>query len=353
MAYSSKTKPKTKKPISWTWQASASSERSDLVLLKTIQNQEGVVTNGELPAITRSQLHRLMSDGFVTMNGLPLKANKRLLPGAIIEIQFPPPIPTELIPEDRPLEILYEDEHLLVVNKPPGLTVHPSTTQMEGTLVHALLHHIQDLSGIGGVLRPGIVHRIDKNTSGALVITKDDETHLKLSKVFSEHTIERAYWALCYGSPDVSSTSRPTKIESLLGRSPTDRKKMSMTVKVGRPAVSYFKKIEEFGHPSKKPFASWLEVTLETGRTHQVRVHLTGLGHSILGDPAYGHPSQTQSKWQALPESVKEAVLQLPGQALHARMLGFQHPVTGQSLRFEANPPPGFTDLLEALKKYN
>ncbi|MEO5968690.1 MAG: RluA family pseudouridine synthase [Bdellovibrionia bacterium] len=341
----------SKKPITWTWKASESSERSDLVLLKAIQNQEGNITNGELPTLTRNQLHRLMDDGLVTMNGLPLKANKRLLPGALVEIQFPPPLPTELVAEDRPLEILYEDEHLLVVNKPPGLTVHPSTTQMEGTLVHALLHHIRDLSGIGGVLRPGIVHRIDKNTSGALVITKNDLTHLRLSKIFSEHAIERAYWALCYGSPDVS-TLRPTKIESLLGRSPTDRKKMSMTVKIGRPAISYFKKIEEFGHAAKKPFASWLEVTLETGRTHQVRVHLTGLGHSILGDPVYGHPSQTQPKWQALPENVKAAVLQLPGQALHARVLGFQHPITGEKLRFEAELPPGFRELLAALKPY-
>jgi 23S rRNA pseudouridine1911/1915/1917 synthase len=343
----------SKNLISWTWQAPAGSARSDLLLLKSIQNHEGVVTGGELPNLTRSQLHRLMDKGFVTMNGLPLKANKKLIAGALIKILFPPPVPTELVPEDRPLEILYEDEYLLVVNKPPGLTVHPSTTQMEGTLVHALLHHIQDLSGIGGVLRPGIVHRIDKNTSGALVITKSDDAHLKLSKVFAEHTIERAYWALCYGAPEVISKARPTKIESLLGRSPTDRKKMSMAVKVGRPAISYFKKIEEFGHSSKKPFASWLEVTLETGRTHQVRVHLTGLGNSILGDPVYGHPSQTQSKWKALPESIKLAVLQLPGQALHARVLGFKHPITGEALRFEAEPPPAFRDLLSALRSYS
>jgi 23S rRNA pseudouridine1911/1915/1917 synthase len=127
---------------------------------------------------------------------------------------------------------------------------------------------------------------------------------------------------------------------------------MSMTVKVGRSAISYFKKIEEYGHSSKKPFASWLEVTLETGRTHQVRVHLTGIGHSILGDPVYGNPSQTQSKWQALPENVKVGILNLPGQALHARVLGFKHPITGKNLRFEAEPPPGFTSVLKALKQY-
>ncbi len=343
----------SKQPIYWTWQASKQasecSERSDLLLLKAIHDH---AAEAEIPLLTRNQLQRLMDGGFVTMNGRPLKANKKLQPGALVKIQFPPPLPTELVPEDRPLEILYEDEHLLVVNKPPGLTVHPSTTQMEGTLVHALLHHIQDLSGIGGILRPGIVHRIDKNTSGALVITKNDETHLKLSKIFSEHAIERAYWALCYGSPDVLSSSKPTKIESLLGRSPTDRKKMSMTVKVGRPAISYFKKLEEYGHSTKKPFASWLEVTLETGRTHQVRVHLTGLGHSILGDPVYGQPSSNQPKWQALPDSVKTTVSSLPGQALHARVLGFQHPITGQPLRFEAEPPTGFRDVLNALKEY-
>jgi len=340
------------KSVIWTWEVQASFDRADLAVLKAIENQEGAAT-GEIPPITRSQLKRLIEEGRVKANGYPVKANSKLKPGDSIQVEFPPPLPTELVPEDRPLDLLFEDEHLLVVNKPPGLTVHPSTTQMEGTLVHALLHHIQDLSGIGGVLRPGIVHRIDKNTSGALVITKTDLAHTRLSEIFSKHDIERSYWALCYGSPEVRSNSMPTKIESLIGRSPNDRKKMSMKVSTGRHAVSYFKKVQEFTLPKKKPFASWLEVTLETGRTHQVRVHLTGIGHSILGDPVYGTPTENQAKWQALPQNVKALVKLLPGQALHARVLGFQHPVTGEKLRFEAKPPEEFENLLQALKKYS
>ncbi len=283
------------------------------------------------------------------MNGKTIKAGARLKPGDQVRIEFPPPVPTELVPEDRPLDILFQDEHLVVVNKPPGLTVHPSTTQMEGTLVHALLHHVKDLSGIGGVLRPGIVHRIDKDTSGALVITKTDAAHQALSKVFSEHAIEREYWALCYGEP----TQPLGKIESLIGRHPSDRKKMSMNVKTGRHAVTHYRREEVYRAPvGKNGFASFVVAHLETGRTHQVRVHLSGLGHSLLGDPVYGVPSERADKWLALPEEIRALVKDLAGQALHARVLGFMHPVTGQPLRFEAEPPSAFNALLEGLRKY-
>jgi 23S rRNA pseudouridine1911/1915/1917 synthase len=252
------------------------------------------------------------------------------------------------VPEDRPLDILYQDEHLVVVNKPPGLTVHPSETQAEGTLVHILLHHVRDLSGIGGETRPGIVHRIDKNTSGALVITKTDVAHRGLADTFSRHEIERAYWALCFGSPAEPSG----RIESLIGRNPNDRKKMSMEVKEGRRAVTHWRRIEEYGRSGAKPFASLVEARLETGRTHQVRVHLTGLGHSLLGDPTYGTPSERAPKWLAVPFEIRTLVLRLPGQALHARVLGFAHPVTGEKLRFEAPVPPQFAAVQEALAKY-
>jgi 23S rRNA pseudouridine1911/1915/1917 synthase len=205
---------------------------------------------GTEPApLTRSQLQKLMEDGNVLMNGHPLKPGKKLQPGAKVLLTLPPPEPLELVPEDRPLEILYEDEHLLVVNKPPGLTVHPSPTQTQGTLVHALLHHITDLSGIGGKLRPGIVHRIDKDTSGSLVITKNDATHLKFSEIFAQHAIERTYWALCYGSPKEGSFGRSTQIETLLGRNPKDRKKMSTHVKQGRKAITYYKKMNDLEFP--------------------------------------------------------------------------------------------------------
>lgn len=333
----------------WTWVVPCSQTRADTAILAALEKGEGHSLTTP-PSISRSQLKNLFESGQITLEGVSIRSNLKLKAGSEIRVEFPPPKPTELIPEDRPIEILYEDEHLVIVNKPPGLTVHPSTTQTEGTLVHLLLHHIKDLSGIGGVLRPGIVHRIDKNTSGALVITKTDAAHLKLSEVFSRHEIERTYWAICYGAPPYST--QPTRIESLIGRSPQDRKKMSMTVKEGRNAITYYVQNLAFALPEKKAFASWLSVTLETGRTHQIRVHLTGKGFPILGDPTYGTPTSQNHKWVALPQDVRQLVAELPGQALHARVLGFEHPITGKKVRVEAEPPVGFAQLLEVCKKY-
>ena len=339
--------------IFWTWDVVLTPlERADLILLEALNSGKGIAT-APLAAVSRNQLKRMIDDGRVEVDGKKIKSNQKLKVGAHVRIEFPPPEPMGLTPENRPLDVLFEDEHLVVINKPAGLTVHPSSTQKDGTLVHALLHHIEHLSGIGGVLRPGIVHRIDKDTSGALVITKTDLAHTRLSLVFSKHKIERAYWALCYGVPVFKGKAITEKIESLIGRSPQDRKKMSMKVKEGRHAVTYIKKLQEFGVPAKNPFASWVEATLETGRTHQVRVHLTGIGHSLLGDPVYGVPSENQPKWQSLPNEIKAYVKRLPGQALHARVLGFEHPITHQYLRFEADPPQAFRDLLEGLKSFS
>ena len=332
----------------WRWTAHASPrapeapERADLLILNALEEELGK-WDGECVSCSRSQLKRLFEEKRITLDGVSLKANAKVKPGSLIEIQFPSPKSLEVLPEDRPIDVLYEDEHLLVLNKPQGLTVHPSATQSEGTLVNALLHHVKDLSGIGGVLRPGIVHRIDKDTSGALVITKTDVAHRGLAEFFSKHAIERVYWALCYGV----TPGREGKIESLIGRDPNDRKRMSTQVKQGRKAATHFKVLEAYSK-----FASWLEVRLETGRTHQVRVHLTAKGFSVLGDPIYGVPSSKQAKWLTLPAEVREAVEALPGQALHARVLGFQHPVTGKNLRFEAEPPLAFTRLLKALQRY-
>lgn len=348
----------------WTWHVETPHERADLAILNALEARQGSFLDpmesildpmeSVCPSLpTRSQLKKLFELGQITLDGKVAKANSKLKSGMQVRVTFPPPIPTELVPEERPIDLLYEDEHLLVINKPQGLTVHPSATQMQGTLVHALLHHIQDLSGIGGVLRPGIVHRIDKDTSGALVITKTDRAHQKLSEIFSRHEIERCYWALCFGSPEIRERNGIHKIESLIGRNPTDRKKMSMKVSTGRNAVTYIKKRKEFGLPNKRSFASWLEVTLETGRTHQIRVHLTGINHSILGDPVYGKPSEGQPKWQALPQEIRTIVGELPGQALHARILGFDHPISGKRLRFEAEPPAIFQRLVAALELYD
>lgn len=296
---------------------------------------------------SRSQIQAWIEAGRVTIDGRAIKGSEKFLVGQEIHLQVPAPAPLELIPEDIPLDILFQDSHLLVVNKPAGLTVHPSDTQRESTLVHALLHHVKDLSGIGGKLRPGIVHRIDKNTSGALLITKTDEAHQKMSEVFAKHDIERRYWAWCFGSPNWTPFgNREVRIETKIGRSPTDRKKMSSQVEDGRVAVTRATQLEAY-----KGFASLLECQLETGRTHQVRVHLTDLGHSILGDPTYGTPSERNTKWNALPIEVRKAVEKLPGQALHARVLGFRHPITGQDLRFEAPLPEHLITLHEVLKK--
>jgi 23S rRNA pseudouridine1911/1915/1917 synthase len=289
----------------------------------------------------------------------------KLVAGDVIDIEFPAPEALELVPENIPIEILFEDDHLIVVNKAPNLTVHPSTTQKTGTLVHALLYHSRSfghdrspekpgekkaaLSGIGGYLRPGIVHRIDKDTSGALVVTKTDEAHLGLSALFAKHDIERSYTALCYGAP---SWNAPFRLETRIGRNPNDRLKMTTEVKSGKIATTRFTCVEKYGHPDKVPFASQIEARLETGRTHQVRVHLTSLNHSLLGDPLYGTPSSNQPKWKNLPEEIRSLVEKLPGQALHARVLGFRHPITGESLRFEATYPPDYQRLLDTLRKY-
>lgn len=342
----------------WTWiiayvHVEEQGLRADRAIPEAIENGLGEWEGEALPC-SRSRLQKLIEEGAVRIDGKVLsKANVKLSAGSKVEIDFPEPRSLDVRAEDKPIDILYQDEHLLVVNKPPRLTVHPSETQADGTLVNILLHHIKDLSGIGGALRPGIVHRIDKDTSGALVITKTDRAHQGLVETFSKHDIERVYWALVYGSP--AASAKPVKIEGNIGRSLTDRKRMALLKAGGRHAVTYYKKIEEYGltGAGKAPFASWLEVTLETGRTHQVRVHLNSIAHSILADPVYGTPTENQPKWRALPEDVRLAIDAMPGQALHARVLGFVHPVTGEKLRFEAELPAEFRHLMDTLKKYS
>jgi 23S rRNA pseudouridine1911/1915/1917 synthase len=318
------------------------------------------------PTVTRNQLEKWLVQGWIHLNGTPLntlniKSNalrSHLRVGDTLTVSLPKPRALDLVPENRPLNILYEDDELLILNKPPGLTVHPSETQTDNTLVHALLGKIGQLSGIGGVQRPGIVHRIDKDTSGTLVITKSDLAHQKLSALFSEHKIERVYWALCYGSPPLQEC-RPNgpwkRIESLLDRSPQDRKKMSMHVQSGRKAITHYRCVAAYGQKkggTLQRFASLMELRLETGRTHQIRVHLTNEGYSLLGDPIYGSPTPQQSKWKLLPRSVQELVEKLPGQALHARTLGFVHPTQPLTLTAHALPPPPWMLLWNKLKKF-
>ncbi len=342
----------------WTWildepQKSESTVdltlRADQAILDALESEEGS-WSGTPRSLSRSQLKKIFDEDRVTRNGKKLRASERILLSDRIEMRLPPVQSLELVPENIPLDILFEDAHLIVVNKQPGLTVHPSETQKTGTLVHALLHHVKDLSGIGGVLRPGIVHRIDKDTSGALVITKTDEAHVKLAEVFARHDIDREYWAICYGAPDWQG--REFRLETLIGRNPNDRMKMSIEVKEGRKAISHFSRREAYGIATQKPFASLIQARLETGRTHQIRVHLTALHHSILGDPLYGTPTSNQPKWKALPKDIQALVEKLPGQALHAATLGFRHPITGEPLKFTAKPPLDFQRLLDGLANY-
>ena len=319
-----------------------SSDRADKYLHEIFQE------NDDLVHLSRSQIQKLIDAGLILVSGKKITSKSKIIAGSEITVSIEPPSPLEVLPENIPIKILFEDEHLIVINKQPGLTVHPSDSQKSGTLVNALLYHVKNLSGIGGKLRPGIVHRIDKDTSGALVVSKDDLTHQGLSKLFSTHDIQRKYWALVYGSPKWETHT----LKSTIGRNPTDRKKMAVNVEGGRQAISHFKKIQEFSLPQKNPFSSMIEATLQTGRTHQVRIHLNHLGNSILGDPVYGTPSDSQHKWKALPENVRQAVQNLPGQALHARILGFIHPITKKELYFEAEPFEAFEKTLLQLQNH-
>ena len=235
--------------------------------------------------------------------------------------------PLDIKPEAIPLDILYEDDYLLVVNKPKGMVVHPAAGHTEGTLVNAVMAHCGDrLSGINGVLRPGIVHRIDKDTTGALLICKEDSVHRDLAEQLKEHSIKRRYRAIVAGNlKDDEGT-----VEGPIGRHPTDRKKMAINSKNGKPAVTHYKVLERFGQ------YTYIECRLETGRTHQIRVHMTSIGHPLLGDTVYGSSKNP---------------FHLQGQTLHAMVLGFVHPVTGEYMEFTAPLPDYFLKLLEKLRK--
>ena len=277
--------------------------------------------------LTRSRIQKLISDGNITVNGSYVKANYKLRQGDKIEIELPPPKNTELKAEEIPLDIVYEDEHMLVVNKPQGMVVHPAAGNLEGTLVNALMAYCGDnLSGINGEIRPGILHRIDKDTSGLLLVAKDDRAHLGLSEQIKEHSLTREYMALVHGKiKDDSGT-----IDAPIGRDPKDRKKMTITNKNSRDAVTHFYVLERFDK------YTLVRCRLETGRTHQIRVHMSKNGHPIVGDPVYGR---------------KKEEFKLNGQLLHARKVGFMHPVSGEYMEFEKAAPDYFEDVLVRLRR--
>jgi len=296
-----------------------------------------------LPEMSRARIQALIAEGRVSRNGAPVAdASAKAQPGDY-RLEIPPPVAAEPRPEAIPLSVLFEDAYLIVVDKPAGMAVHPAPGSASGTLVNALLRHCGDsLSGIGGVARPGIVHRIDKDTSGVIVAAKTDAAHQGLSALFAAHDIERVYIALTRGAPRGAAKGT---IEGAIARSSSDRKKMALVKSGGRHAVTHYAVDRIFG-PAEKPLAARVACTLETGRTHQIRVHLASVGAPCLGDPTYGSGPPA--------EKVRVAIAQagLTRQALHAAVLGFRHPITGETLRFESPLPPDMAALealLEAL----
>ena len=307
------------------------------------------------PGLSRSRIRALIEEGAVVgADGTAARdPSAKVKGGEVFAIAAPPPLPAVPQPEDIPLTVVFEDAHLIVIDKPAGMVVHPAPGAWSGTLVNALLAHCGDtLSGVGGEKRPGIVHRIDKDTSGLLVAAKSDAAHQGLAAQFAAHDLERSYAALVWGEPrrsDARMAGLPAvsfekdwvRVETTIGRSRTDRKKMAVNIKDGRHAVSRFRRMETVG-----PY-SLLECRLETGRTHQIRVHLTHLGHPLIGDQTYG---RARTPPASLPDTAREALASFPRQALHAQTLGFVHPATGEGLRFEAKLPADLAELLEILR---
>ncbi|MEM7507590.1 MAG: RluA family pseudouridine synthase [Pseudomonadota bacterium] len=312
--------------------------------------------------LSRSRLAQLIDAGAITdAVGRTVTDHKRKVKaGEGFTLILPPATPAEPQAEAIPLSVVFEDADLIVVDKPAGMVVHPAPGAETGTLVNALLHHCGDnLAGIGGVLRPGIVHRIDKETSGLLVAAKTQTAHAGLAALFATHDIERSYRALAWGVPDradprlasrtgVAFEGGWLKIETLIARDPRDRKRMAVAARDGRNAVTRMRSLERFG-PDRTPVASLLECRLETGRTHQIRVHATHIGHPLIGDPVYGRRRTLSAR--TVSEATRSALTAFPRQALHAATLGFRHPITGETHRFDAPFPADFCTLLADLRR--
>ena len=280
---------------------------------------------------SRAALQRWMDEGRVTIDGRPVAAKERAKPGSIVRIAPGPPPVSDALPEAIPLTVLYEDAQLIVLHKPAGLVVHPAAGHASGTLVNALLHYTEVERG-DDPRRPGVVHRLDKDTSGVMVVARTDLAREALTAQFASHTIEREYEAICVGVPPEVVT-----YDTLIGRHPTDRKRFSSKVRSGKRAVTHVRRVREL-HGS-----ALVRCRLETGRTHQIRVHMADHGFPLLGDPSYGRPTK---------DTLLRAVgATLARQALHARLLGFVHPLSGEQLRFEVEPPPDFAEAIESLSR--
>lgn len=287
-------------------------------------------------SLSRSQAKRLIEDGSVLIDGKPARASHRLKSGESVLVRKPPPAPSGIVPEEIPLDILYEDDAILVVDKPAGMVVHPAAGNPRGTLVNALQFHCGSLSAVGGVMRPGIVHRLDKGTSGLMVVAKSDEAHQRLSEQFKKRQVSKLYTALVHGSPKQDEGA----VDAAVGRHPVERKKMSTASRRGKPALTRWRVLERYGA------FTLLEARIETGRTHQIRVHLGSLGHPVAGDSVYGG-----SKRVIEPPALRAVLKKLARQALHASRLSFRHPVTGREMTFESPLPEDMAEVIRFLRE--
>lgn len=281
----------------------------------------------QLQSLSRSYIQKMIKEEAVKVNGVPVKGSYRVKTDDLVEFMLPEAVEPDIAPEDIPLDILYEDRDVIVVNKPKGMVVHPAAGHYSGTLVNALLYHCgAELSGINGVLRPGIVHRIDRDTTGSVIACKNDTAHSSIAAQLKEHSVNRKYHAICHGvlKADEGTIDRP------VGRHPVDRKKMAVNEKNGKQAVTHYRVLKRF-----KEY-TYVECALETGRTHQIRVHMASIGHPLLGDEVY---------------SARKCPFQLQGQTLHAKILGFRHPASGEYIETDAPLPEYFRHLLEILKE--
>lgn len=277
--------------------------------------------------ITRSGIQKIIENGGVKIGGKDIKSNYKLRKGDVIDVEIPEPTEVAILPEDIPLDIIFEDKDIIVLNKPQGMVVHPAPGHYTGTIVNALMYHCGDeLSGINGVLRPGIVHRIDKDTSGVIMVAKSNTAHQSLALQLAEHSITRKYIAIVFNKVK----NEEGTIDKPIARHPQERKKMAIAEKGGRRAVTHYRVLERLGKYTV------IEAQLETGRTHQIRVHMASIGHPLVGDTVYGGKNQPAK---------------LLGQALHARILGFKHPITGEYMEFEAPVPDYFTKLITRLSQ--
>lgn len=301
------------------------------MIIKVTSGESGAradkLLSDRLEGFTRSYIKKIIDEGALLINGKPSKGSVKLKEGDELSVDIPEPTEPDILPENIPLNIVYEDEHLLVVNKPQGMVVHPAPGNYTGTLVNALMHHCKgELSGINGVLRPGIVHRIDKNTSGLLMVAKTNAAHLSLAEQIKEHSFSRRYKTIAYGT----FKEEEGTVNAPIGRNKKNREKMCVTTENSKEAVTHYRLLEQFSG------CALVECILETGRTHQIRVHMSHIGHPVMGDDVYGIK--------------KEKFQGLCGQLLHAYLLGFVHPATGEYMEFTAPLPQHFEDVLKKLR---